>query len=202
MTTIRYFFFFVIQTLFYYDSFSQVPNIFESPSILKDFLDRKTFNVPEYGTIRFDFNNSDTKRMRDAREKDGADDEVVDLIFDVTIKRNEARRKDKSGYKIELKIDLRDPSSTVADPASDYINYFMLARNIIYPIKGFPSNYYLFADGDLYFSKVLWKKIPFNDYKSIMTSTKKGSLVFLNMNDSFREYVTTSFIKCTPVLTR
>ncbi len=176
-------------------SISQVPNIFESPSTLKDFLDKKTYIVPEYGVIRFDFNNGDTKKMRESREKDGADDEIVDLVFDVSIKRNQARRKEKTGYKIEIKIDLRDPDVVDGNPASEYVNTFLLARNIIYPVKGFPAYYILFADGDLYFSKVNWKKIPFGEFKSVVTAPRKGDWSY-GIQSVDKEYATTTYIKC------
>jgi hypothetical protein len=178
-------------------SFGQSPNVFESPNVLKDFLDKKTYIVPEYGTIRFDFNNSDTKKMRDSRERDGADDEVVDLIFDVTIKKNQSRRKEKTGYKIEMKIDLRDPENADSNPSSEYVNSFLLARNVIYPIKGFPAYYHLFADGELYFSKVNWKNIPFSEYKSIVTMTRKGDFKY-GLQSLDKEYATTTYIQCIP----
>ena len=38
-------------------SFCQSPNIYESTNALKDFLDKRSYIVPDYGTIRFDFNN-------------------------------------------------------------------------------------------------------------------------------------------------
>jgi len=176
-------------------SFSQSPNIFESTNTLKNFLDRRVYIVPEYGTIRFDFNSGDTRRMRESREKDGADDEVVDLIFDITVKKNQSRRKEKIGYKVELKIDLRDPEVVELDPTSEYVHSFFLARNIIYPIKGFPAYYYLFADGDLYFSKVNWKNIPFGEFKAIATKTRQGGGYALSgMVD--KDYATTTYIKC------
>lgn len=178
-------------------SFGQSPNVFESPNMLKEFLDKKTYIVPEYGTIRFDFNNSDTKRMRDSRERDGADDEVVDLIFDVTIKKNQSRRKEKTGYKIEMRIDLRDPENTDSNPTSEFVNSFLLARNVVYPIKGFPSYYHLFADGELYFSKVSWKTVPFSEYKSIVTMTRKGDLKY-GLQSIDKDYATTTYIKCIP----
>lgn len=178
-------------------SFGQSPNVFESPNMLKEFLDKKTYIVPEYGTIRFDFNNSDTKRMRDSRERDGADDEVVDLIFDVTIKKNQSRRKEKTGYKIEMRIDLRDPESTESNPTSEFVNSFLLARNVVYPIKGFPAYYHLFADGELYFSKVSWKSVPFSEYKSIVTMTRKGDLKY-GLQSIDKDYATTTYIKCIP----
>lgn len=190
---------FIVLTILFFAkaSFGQSPNIFESPNVLKEFLDKKTYIVPEYGTIRFDFNNSDTKRMRDSRERDGADDEVVDLIFDVTIKKNQSRRKEKTGYKIEMKIDLRDPENKDSNPSSEYVNSFLLARNIIYPIKGFPAFYHLFADGELYFSQVNWKNVPFNEFKSLVTTTRKGDFKF-GLQSIDKEYATTTYIKCIP----
>jgi hypothetical protein len=176
-------------------AFSQSPNIFENPDVLEEFLDKKTYEVPEYGTIRFDFNNRDTKKMREKREADGADDEVVDLIFDVTIKKKQSRRKEKIGYKVEMKIDLRDPENPEFNPMSDYVNTFLLARNVIYPIKGFPSLYHLFADGDLFFAKVNWKSIPFSEYKSMVTKSRKGQYGLLSFDEDF---ATTTLIRCIP----
>ncbi len=190
---------FIVLTILFFAKacFGQSPNIFESPNVLKEFLDKKTYIVPEYGTIRFDFNNSDTKRMRDSRERDGADDEVVDLIFDVTIKKNQSRRKEKTGYKIEMKIDLRDPENKDSNPSSEFVNSFLLARNIIYPIKGFPAFYHLFADGELYFSQVNWKNVPLNEFKSLVTTTRKGDFKF-GLQSIDKEYATTTYIKCIP----
>ena len=41
------------------NSFSQRINIFSDPNNLKEFLDKKTYIVPNYGEIRFDFDNKE-----------------------------------------------------------------------------------------------------------------------------------------------
>lgn len=183
-------------------SLGQSPNIFESPEILKDFLDKKTYIVPEYGTIRFDLNKSETKKMRELREKDHADDEVADLIFDATIKRNQSRRKDKIGYRIEIKIVLTDPEDmerNVSDNGQmpEYVQEFQLARNILYFIKDFPVFYQLFADGELYFAKIKYKKLPtFSEYKSLVTMPINGPCI--KLKGIMQDYATTTYVKCMP----
>jgi hypothetical protein len=67
----------------------------------------------------------------------------------------------------------------------------------IYPIKGFPAYYHLFADGELYFSKVNWKNIPFSEYKSIVTMTRKGDFKY-GLQSLDKEYATTTYIQCIP----
>jgi hypothetical protein len=171
---------------------AQTPNIFSSPDAIKNYLDGKTYIIPEYGIIKFEFNNSDTKKMRESRIKDGADDELVDLIFDVSIKRNQSKKRDKTGYKIEMKINLSDEDSDDGDPTESYFNYFFLARNVIYPIKKFPAFYYLFADGDLYYIKMNYKKMPFSEFKENLINKKN---VF-QLSSVENDYRTSSFVKC------
>jgi len=180
---------------------AQEPNIFSNPDNIVEFLDGKTFTVPNYGIIKFEYNKSDTKRQKEFRIKDGADDEIADLIFDVQIKRNDSKRKDKAGYKIELQIDLNEldnRSTATSSPSSatgEYVQYFALMRNVIYPIKNFPYMFHLFADGDLYYEKFDYKKVSFADFKNDYLSAKdKLGGMFFN-----EKYVTKSYIKCIPV---
>ena len=179
------------------NSFSQRINIFSDPNNLKEFLDKKTYIVPNYGEIRFDFDNKETKDWAERRIKDGADDEVVDLVFDVSIKRNQVRKKDKYDYEVTIRVN-PDNSQLLTndDPSEKFVNSFLLARNIIYPIKDFPSYFALFADGDLYFQETSWEPISFEFFKSVYTKpTKGGSFMLTN---PFNEYINTSYIKCTP----
>jgi hypothetical protein len=145
--------------------------------------------------IKFEYNKSDTKRMKESRIKDGADDEMADLIFDVSIKRNQSRRRDKTGYKIEINVNLKDPENLDSDPNEGYMNSFMLARNVIYPIKGFPSIFNLFADGDLYYMKVRYKKMPFNEFKNNIINGNKFSYKSSNIGT---DNATINYIKCPP----
>jgi hypothetical protein len=181
------------------NSFSQRINIFSDPNSLKEFLDKKTYIVPNYGEIRFDFNNKDTKIMSEKRIRDGADDEVVDLIFDVSIKRNQVRKKDKFDYKVEISVNPDNSQLLTNDPNVKFVNSFLLARNIVYPIKDFPSYFSLFADGDLYFMETSWEPISFEVFKSLYTKTTKGARFgsFMPTN-AFDEYINTSYIKCRP----
>jgi hypothetical protein len=179
---------------------AQEPNIFSKPDNIVEYLDGKTFTVPNYGIIKFEYNKSDTKRLKESRIKDGADDEIADLVFDVQIKRNDSKRKDKAGYKIELKIDLNDADngSTAASspyaPYGEYVQYFALMRNVIYPIKNFPYMFHLFADGDLYYVKSDYKKMSFAEFKNGLISAKD------NLSGlGFENYASRTFIKCTPV---
>jgi hypothetical protein len=181
------------------NSFSQRINIFSDPNSLKEFLDKKTYIVPNYGEIRFDFNNKDTKIMSERRIKDGADDEVVDLIFDVSIKRNEVRKKDKFDYKVEISVNPDYSQLINNDPTERFVNSFMLARNIVYPIKDFPSIFSLFADGDLYFHETSWDSISFEFFKSLYIKPTKGARFGSFMPTGvFDDYINTSYIKCIP----
>jgi hypothetical protein len=53
----------------------------------------------------------------------------------------------------------------------------------------------LFADGDLYYVKIDYKKMSFNEFKNNVITTKENAsgLAF------FEKYGTRSYIKCTPV---
>lgn len=190
---------FLITFLFLGNSHAQVPNIFETPESLKSYLNKKSFIIPDYGVIRFDFNASDTKKSQESRIKHGADDEIIDLIFDVSIKRNNARRRDKTDYQVSFRIELNDSENFDINSGPLYKQNILLARNIIYPIKGFPSMYQLFADGDLYYSKVTWKKVPFDNYKSFVTTSVKGNSIISDDSPFLKEYSTTSYIKCLPI---
>ena len=179
------------------NSFSQTPNIFSDPKLIKEFLDGKTYLIPNYGTITLEFNNSETRRMKEVREKDGADDEVYDLTFNVAIKRNKAKKKDKGDYKIELKIDTNEYLQGEQDPSKKYLNSFTLTRNVLYPIKDFPYNYTLFADGDLYYTEIKYKEVCFNDYKSAIVSGEINPFAFFA--DFNKRYSTSKYVKCLPV---
>lgn len=181
------------------DSFSQRINIFSDPNSLKEFLDKKTYIVPNYGEIRFDFDNKETKDWAERRIKDGADDEVLDLVFDVSIKRNQVRKKDKFDYEVTIRVNPDNSQLINNDPTERFVNSFMLARNIVYPIKDFPSIFSLFADGDLYFHETSWDSISFEFFKSLYIKPAKGARFgsFIP-TDVFNDYINTSYIKCIP----
>lgn len=81
---------------------------------------------------------------------------------------------------------------------NNVVNSFFLARNVIYPIKGFPAYYYLFADGELYFSKINWKSITFGEYKSAVIKPREGNFTYGVGFGLDKEYATTTYIKCIP----
>lgn len=147
-------------------SIAQSRNIFESKESVKNFLDGKKYLVPEYGSLKFDYNSRETKKWAELREKDKTDDEKIDVVFDISVKRNAAKKKDRGDYQVSLQIDLSDPEGQNYSPVLSYANSFFLLRSVIYPIKDFPSVYILFADGDLYFEKSTYQNISFQDYKS------------------------------------
>ena len=100
----------------------------------------------------------------------GSDPDAIPtiLVFDVSVKRNDAKRKDKNDYLIEIEI----PSTEYddIDPNSTYSKSFQIysgknSSSAFFPITGFPSNYHLFADGELYYGKKSYKKMPFLEYK-------------------------------------
>jgi hypothetical protein len=177
--------------------YSQTNNLFSDPKLLKEFLDGKTYIIPNHGTITFEFDNSETRRMRDVRTKDGADDEVIDIIFDVKIKRNNSKRRVKGDYKVELKIDTNEYLEGEQDPRKKYLNTFSLMRNIIYIIKDFPSYYTLFADGDLYYTETKFKNVSLSEFKSTMITGEVNPFAFFG--DLNNKYSSSRYIKCVPV---
>jgi hypothetical protein len=173
-------------------SFSQEKNIFSSTESLKTFLDNKTYSVPGYGTISFNYNTIETKFWKEKREKDKSDDEQIDVVFDVSVKRNSAKKKEKTDYQILLRVDLSDPEGQDYNPILSYSNVFLIARSTIYPIKDFPSVYILFADGELYFEKTIYKQVSLKDYKaSVLLNTKP--IGFIGTTNLFSN---TKYIKC------
>ncbi len=190
----------ILSILFIFSSneiYSQSTNLFTNPDLIKKVLDGKSYEVPGYGIITFEYSNSETRKMKEVRMKDGADDEVTDLIFDVNIKRNKAKRKDKVGYKIEMQIDSHDYDNEEKDPTKLYSHSFYLMRNIIYPIKDFPASYILFADGDLYYNQTKFKNISLNEYKNLVISTNSNTMAnFWNIKESVS---TSKYIRCIPL---
>jgi hypothetical protein len=176
--------------------YTQTQNLFSDPEKIKDFLDGKTYTIPNYGTITFEYNNSDTRKMRESRIKDGADDEMFDLTFNVSIKRNKSKRREKGGYKIELKIDSNEYLEGEQNPSKKYIQSFYLMRNIIYPIKDFPYYYTLFADGDLYYVETKYKDISLNEYKAALVSGEVNPFAFFA--DANNRFSSSRYIKCLP----
>ncbi len=155
-------------------NFAQGTNIFETKESVKSFLDGRTYIIPDYGTMRFEYNSNETKKWKERREKDQSDDEVLDVVFDLTIKRNAAKRKDKTDYQVTMKINLEDPQGQDYNPTESYANSFTVRRGEIYFIKDFPFMYILFADGDLYYQKVSYPKISFQEYKAARLKDNKA----------------------------
>jgi hypothetical protein len=164
----------LIFTMLYFsvNSFGQSNNLFNNPEAAKTFFDGKIYEVPSYGTLTFSLNKALTKLEADKRVKDGSYDELVDLVFDVSVKRNNVKKKDKGDYKVSMTIYLTEEDDPDADPNKGYSMDFTLSRQIIYPIKGFPSQYTVFADGDLFFWKYEYKKYTFEEYKRIKLEKK------------------------------
>jgi hypothetical protein len=186
------FIFSVLFALISFSCYSQENNIFSSSESLRAFLDEKTYSVTGYGSITFNYNSSLTKSWKEKREKDKSDDEQLDVVFDLSIKRNLAKKKDKADYQILLRVDLSDPQGQDYNPILSYSNVFLVTRNVIYPIKDFPSVYILFADGDLYFEKTIYKQVALKDYKtSVLLNTKP-----IAFNSPVNLFASTKYVKC------
>lgn len=177
--------------------YSQTNNLFSDPKLLKEFLDGKTYIVPNHGTITFEFDNSETRRMRDVRTKDGADDEIIDLIFNVKIKKNNSKRRVKGDYKVKLQIDTNEYLEDEQDPRKKYFNSFSPMRSVVYIIKDFPSDYTLFADGDLYYIETKFKNVSLSEFKSTMITGEVNPFAFFG--DLNNKYSSSRYIKCLPV---
>ena len=148
-------------------AFGQGNNLFNNPEEAKTFFDGKIYEIPSYGTLTFSLNKAVTKLEADKSIKDGSYDEQVRLVFDVAVKRNNVKKKDKGDYKVMMTIYITDDDDPDTDPNKGYSMDFVLQRQIIYPIKGFPSQYTVFSDGDLYYWKYEYKKYTFEEYKKI-----------------------------------
>jgi hypothetical protein len=148
--------------------FGQSEGLFNNPEAAEAFFNGRVYEVPGYGTITFRLNKLATRNDAERRERDGSSDEMVDLIFDVAVKRKDARRKDKGDYMVDVVIYLSENGDPDMDPNKGYVMDFSLVRNIVYPIKGFPSQFFVFSDGDLYFQKYNYKQYSFEEYKKII----------------------------------
>ena len=145
---------------------SQSENLFNDPEATKDFFNGKVYEVPNFGTLTFKYNKAATKAAAERHEKSNAADEVVDLVFDIAIKRNNKKKKDKGDYRVEIRINLDEKEDINTNPNKDLCFEFSILRESIYPIKGFPDNYVMFSDGDLYFRKFDYKKYSLKEYKA------------------------------------
>lgn len=146
---------------------SQSSNLFSDPEAAKTFFDGKVYEVPNYGTLTFSLNKSLTKDEAERSMRERSYDEQVKLVFDVSVKRNNVKKKDKGDYNVYMIIYISEKDDPDADPNQGYSMDFTLKRQIIYPIKGFPSQYTVFADGDLYYQKFEYKKYTFQEYKEM-----------------------------------
>lgn len=164
--------FFVFCCILSQISIAQTSGLFNDPEAARQFFDGREYDVPGYGSITFEFNKSATKNSEDARMRDGSYDEMVDLIFDVSVKRKDSKKKDKGDYQVSMVIYLQSDGNINENPNQGYSMDFTLARQIIYPIKGFPSFYTVFSDGDLYFMKYDYKHYSFDEYKLLKLKEK------------------------------
>ena len=146
---------------------SQSSNLFSNPEAAKTFFDGKVYEVPNYGTLTFTLNKSLTKDEEEKSIRDKSYDEQVKLVFDVSVKRSNVKKKDKGDYNVYMTIYISEKDDPDTDPNQGYAMDFTLKRQIIYPIKGFPSQYTVFSDGDLYYHKYDYKKYTFQEYKEM-----------------------------------
>jgi len=147
--------------------FSQNTSLFSNPEAAKSFFEGKIYEVPGYGTLTFTLNKSATKIEAEKSMNDQSYDEQVKLVFDVSVKRNNVKKKDKGDYTVYMTIYLSDKDDPDTDPNMGYAMDFILKRQVIYPIKGFPAFYTIFSDGDLYYQKWIYEKYTFEEYKEI-----------------------------------
>lgn len=175
-------------------SFGQSDDLFRDPERAKEFFDGRKYEVPGYGTLTLTLNKAQTNREADKRKEMKADDEEVELVFDVTVKRLNAKKKDKGDYKVNILIYLTENDDPDVDPNRGMHIDFSLMRQIIYPIKGFPSQYTIFADGDLYYWKATYKKYTLNDYKKI----KLQAVDTNNMYNVEKVYSKHEYVRCPP----
>ncbi len=158
----------VFFTFLGFAAFGQVGGLFNNPRAAEEFFNGRVYEVPEFGTITFKLNKTATRNSVEGRERDGSADEIVDLVFDVAVKRKDARKKDKGDYMVNIKIYLSENGDPDTDPNKGFAMDFSLVRNIVYPIKGFPSLYTVFADGDMYYQKYTYKQYSLEEYKNII----------------------------------
>ncbi len=175
-------------------SFGQSDDLFRDPERAKEFFDGRKYEVPGYGTLTLTLNKAQTNREADKRKEMKADDEEVELVFDVTVKRLNAKKKDKGDYKVNILIYLTEKDDPDTDPNRGMYVDFSLMRQIIFPIKGFPSLYTIFADGDLYFWKLTYKKYSLADFKRIKLQTVDSS----SAQDIEKVYTKCEYVRCPP----
>jgi hypothetical protein len=146
--------------------FGQIENVFKDPEATKALLHDREYEIPNYGTVKFKINRAQTKYWEEAHQKDGSSDEVVEITFDAVIKRLNSKKRDKGDYRADIRLNLDEGDDVCVNPNKYYTMDFSIMREIIYPVKGFPYMFTLFADGDLYYWKFDYKKYSFEEYKS------------------------------------
>ena len=144
----------------------QIENVFKDPEATKALLHDREYEIPNYGTVKFKINKAQTKYWEEAHQKDGSSDEVVEITFDAVIKRSNSKKRDKGDYRADIRLNLDEGEDVCVNPNKYYTMDFTIMREIIYPVKGFPYMFTLFADGDLYYWKFDYKKYSFEEYKS------------------------------------
>ena len=127
----------------------QIENVFKDPEATKALLHDREYEIPNYGTVKFKINKAQTKYWEEAHQKDGSSDEVVEITFDAIVKRSNSKKRDKGDYRADIRIKLDESEDVCVDPNKHYAMDFSIMREIIYPVKGFPYMFTLFADGDL-----------------------------------------------------
>ena len=171
--------------------YAQIPNVFLSSDAIIDFLDGKSYVVPNFGMIKFEYNKSDTKKRKEIYNLFGSSDDFIDLVFDVIVLRNQSKKRDKFDYQIELHFNLKDNEIAKSLLIEDYVQTFTLMKkpnnsvgaNGVFPIRNFPVFFNLFADGDLYYVNFKDNKLSFSEFKNSFISSTKFSL-----SNSFYKY--------------
>jgi hypothetical protein len=168
-------------------------SIFANGEAIRDYLDGRIYRVNGYGIIAFSYNRRATEERKESYGRRNAGDEREEVIFDVIVKRDNVRRKDKTDYQVRCTVDLYDADDPFADPNRGHVLAFTLAREVIFPIQNFPSSYLLFADGDLYYTIPKYRRLTVGEYKEeVLRKRETGS--------GFIGYEGLEYVRCEPVV--
>lgn len=173
---------FVMPVLFWSNSIiaQNRANEMHSLDAIIDILDKKVYEVPGYGFIRFRFNRADFKAENEVPTGTGCPTDLLEFAtFDVNIKGVGDRAYDRVDYKLKLPYPVNG-EYRFTDPNEIYSRGFSFENMI-----NFPCTFLLFGNGQLYFKLQVFKKMPFDEFKSMILGESKAFDLFMNSGYEF-----------------
>jgi len=173
-------------------SFGQTVTELSSLNSIQELLDGKVYSVPEYGLIKFGFNNKDYKVENEKliNSASCSADPVKYATFDVNVKKLDRKRYDNIDYKLKIEFPLNGEYK-FKDPNQIYYSGFRFIE-----ISEFPCSFLILASGQLFYEKTKYRKLSFTEVRNRLIGSNDPTSQFSYDGYSLYNYEK-EWVECT-----